>query len=145
MAEKNDKQCADVAQGMVTAIVSVVKTFDFQKESELKKARREIIKIANEQIEKIKAVAEVEIAEINEKVAAERKVINDRAAAERKIVRDRVEAELKIINEKANVELKRIDDRILQRKLAVVKGIGGVVGSTGVLDNLPFFGKSDKK
>lgn len=145
MSTKNDKQCGDVAKGMATLISSVVAGLDWTKESELKNARREVIKVADAQIEKLKAEAEAEIVAINDKAAAERKIIKDRAAFERKNVRDKLNAELKSINEEVEAELKKIDDMILQRKLAVVKGIGGVIDSSGVFDNLPFFGKATKK
>lgn len=145
MSAKNDKQCADVAKGMATLISSVVAGLDWTKESEIKNARLEVIKLADAQIEKIKAVAEAEIVAINDKAAAERKTINDRAAVERQNVREKLNAELKSINEEVEAELKKIDDMILQRKLAVVKGIGGVIASTGMFDSIIPVGKKSKR
>ena len=145
MSAKNDKQCADVAKGMATLISSVVAGLDWTKESEIKNARLEVIKLADAQIEKIKAVAEAEIVAINDKAAAERKTINDRAAVERQNVREKLNAELKSINEEVEAELKKIDDMLFQQKLGMAKGVAGVIGSTGVFDNLPFFGKATKK
>lgn len=119
---------------MATLISSVVAGLDWTKESEIKNARLEVIKLADAQIEKIKAVAEAEIV-----------AINDKAAAERKNVREKLNAELKSINEEVEAELKKIDDMLFQQKLGMAKGVAGVIGSTGVFDNLPFFGKATKK
>ena len=148
MVRKNDKQ-QDVAVDsekfakMIRVAISGV--LDYKKNAELEEIRREVIKVANVQIENLKAVAEAEIVAINDKAAAERKIINDRAAVERKNVRDKLNAELKSINEEVEAELKKIDDMLFQQKLGMAKGVAGVIGSTGVFDNLPFFGKATKK
>ena len=139
MEIKNDKESTDVSK-IIASIVSdaislvgnVVRSSDFQKKAILEFARRDVVRVASEQRQKMKDDAEAEIEKINYRAAAERKDINDRATAERKMVKGklaeiakidyRVAAERKMVKDKLNVELKRFDDILFgRRKSRVVK------------------------
>ena len=144
------KRIASIVSEVISIVGNVVSASDFQKKAKLEFARKDVIKIASDQIQKMKDDAELEIEKINDRAKAERKVINDKATAERKVINDKAAAERKIVKDKLNANLKRfndevdaeigkIDDILFSRRISRVAKIDKVA-KTSVVDSSPVWG-----